>query len=128
MMQQIFSSFSLILGMTFCMIYKSLSEDMMRGQHPLKRQITHLYSMERLVTFVILIAWVTVHIEPKYTNQFTYYAVNDVEDASFTTFRILNIIKFLALIVAWFVSSNYKQVSLGDVSLDPEGEEDDDGS
>jgi hypothetical protein len=84
--------------------------------------------MERLVTFVILIAWVTVHIEPKYTNQFTYYAVNDVEDASFTTFRILNIIKFLALIVAWFVSSNYKQVSLGDVSLDPEGEEDDDGS
>ena len=125
--QQIFSSFSLVLGLTFCMIYKSLSEDLMRGQHPMKREITHHYSMERLVAFVILIAWVTVHIEPKYTNQFNYFAADQVSDADFNTFRILNIIKFLSLIIAWFVSSNYKQASLGDVSLDPEGEEDEEG-
>jgi hypothetical protein len=48
-----------------------------------------------------------------------------VSDASFNTFRGLNIVKNIALLVAWFVSSNYKKASFKEVDVvDPDEDED----
>lgn len=46
-------------------------------------------------------------------------------DGAFTTFRVLNIVKNVFLLIAWFVSSNYKKASFKDVDVvDPDENED----
>lgn len=49
-------------------------------------------------------------------------------DGVFTTFRALNVIKNLSLLIAWFVSSNYKKASFKNVDVVDPDEDDDGGS
>lgn len=81
--------------------------------------------MERWTAAFIFVAWVAVHIEPKFTNKFHYYQNDDVQDSDLSSFKALNYIKNFSLLISWFVSSNYKKASMADVDLDPEGDDND---
>jgi hypothetical protein len=44
-----------------------------------------------------------------------------VSDVAFNTFRGLNVVKNMSLLIAWFVSSNYKMASFKNVDVvDPD--------
>jgi hypothetical protein len=84
--------------------------------------------MELWTAVFILVAFVSVHIEPKFVNKFFYYAEGEILESDFQTFKILNYLKNFSILISWFISSTYKKASMKDVDLEPEEDVDDDNS
>ena len=64
---QLLANFSVIFGLTLAMIYYRKMQELPVNQ---RLEINKLFSNSMLAVALVAVAWIIMHIEPRYTNQF----------------------------------------------------------
>lgn len=123
--QLIFTSIILIFAITLTLIYKQKADELMRNLDKNRLEFRQQFHVELITTCLISVSWICLQIEPRYTNQLSYFTADEVTDEAFGQFKILNYIKNLLLLISWFISSSSNGVQLGEVELDPDDGDDD---
>ena len=77
------------------------------------------YQLSLVTTFLVTLAWVAVNMQPKYTNTFYYVPADQVDDASYSTFKNLAYASDILFFISWVVASVNNSSSSNIMDLEP---------
>ena len=92
----------------------------MRNLDPDRLEFKEHYVLGCVTQTLVFLAWILLHIQPKYTNKLYWYSKDNLVPSDYSAFKILCYVADVFLIMAWLVASIYNKAGIQNVYLDPE--------
>ena len=120
----IFTSITLVFGLSMALIYRHKSEEKMRNMDPFRQEFRQHYLVSMLITILIAFSLGLLYILPIYTNKFFYYAAppstDGVQDSDVQSAKGLYGAANVIFLLAWLLSTAFNKASITDLDMDPE--------
>mmetsp|Transcript_11774 Transcript_11774/g.19867 ORF Transcript_11774/g.19867 Transcript_11774/m.19867 type:complete len:185 (+) Transcript_11774:414-968(+) len=116
----IIANFIMVFGTAQLIIFKQKADEKMRNMDKYRREFRQQFDNALVQLFFVLIAWIILNIEPKFTNMFYFYSADEISEGDISLFKVLNYAKTLVLTVAWIITSCCNRSAVNSMDLDPE--------